>query len=68
MGTGKRVTVARVASWYSVLRLPEDLGFQTGLWIPHWTPQDGVEAAFILLVHDVHSDISLCIPSTGNSV
>ena len=68
MGPGKRVTVARVASRYSVLRLPEDLGFQTGIWIPHWTPRDGVTAAFILPVYDVHGDISLCTPSTGNSV
>ena len=30
MGPGKRVTVAQVTSWYSVLRLLEDLGFQTG--------------------------------------
>ena len=30
MGPGKRVTVAWVASRYSVLRLPEDLGLQTG--------------------------------------
>ena len=29
MGLGKRVTVARVASRYSVLQLLEDLGFQT---------------------------------------
>ena len=68
MGLGKRVMVDRVASWYSVLWLPEDLGFQTGLWIPCWTPQDGVAAAFILPVHDVHGDVSPCMPSTGNSV
>ena len=68
MGPGKRVTVARVASRYSVLWLPEDLGFQTGLWIPCWTPRDGVAAAFILPVHDVHGDISPYTPSTGNSV
>ena len=68
MGPGKRVTVARVASRYSVLRLPEDLGFQTGLWIPHWTPRDRVAAAFIVLVHDVHGDVSPCMPSTRNSV
>ena len=68
MGPGKRVTVARVASWYSVLQLPEDLGSQTGLCIPCWTPRDGVAAAFILLVHDIHSDVSPCTPSTGNSV
>ena len=68
MGPGKRVTVAKVASRYSVLWLPEDLGFQTGLWIPHWTPRDGVAAAFILPVYDVHGDISPCTPSTGNSV
>ena len=68
MGLGKRVMGARVASRYSVLRLPEDLGFQTGLWIPRWTPQDGVAAAFIVLVHDVHGDISPCMPSIGNSV
>ena len=30
MGPGKRVTVARVAGWYSVLWLLENLGFQTG--------------------------------------
>ena len=30
MGPGKRAMVARVASRYSVLQLPEDLGFQTG--------------------------------------
>ena len=64
MGPGKRVMVARVASRYSVLRLPEDLGFQTGLWIPRWTPQDGVAAAFILPVYDIHGDISPCTPST----
>ena len=68
MGPGKRVTVARVASRYLVLRLPEDLGFQTGLCIPHWTPQDGVAATFILPVHDIHGDVSPCTPSTGNSV
>ena len=68
MGPGKRVAVARVASRYSVLRLLEDLGFQTGLWIPRWTARDGVAAAFILLVHDVHGDVSPCMPSTGNSV
>ena len=68
MGPGKRVTVARVASRYSVLWLPEDLGFQTGLWIPRWTPWDGVTAAFILLVYDIHGDVSPCMPSTRNSV
>ena len=68
MGLGKRVTVARVASRYSVLWLPEDLGFQTGFWIPRWTPWDGVAAAFILPVYDVHGDVSPCTPSTGNSV
>ena len=68
MGPRKRVTVARVASQYSVLRILEDLGFQTGLWIPRWTPQDGVTAAFILPVYDIHSDVSLCMPSTRNSV
>ena len=68
MGPGKRVTGARVASRYSVLRLPEDLGFQTGLWIPRWTPRDRVAATFIVLVHDVHSDVSPCMPSTGNLV
>ena len=68
MGPGKRVTVARVASWYSVLPLPEDLGFKTGLWIPHWTPRDGVTAAFILPLYDVHGDVSPCTPSTGNLV
>ena len=68
MGLGKRVTGARVASQYSVLWLLEDLGFQTGLWIPHWTPQDGVAATFIVPVHDVHSDISPCMPSTRNLV
>ena len=64
MGPGKRVTVARVASRYSVLRLPEDLGFQTGLLIRRWTPRDGVTAAFIFLVYDIHGDVSLCTPST----
>ena len=68
MGPGKRVTGARVASQYSVLQLPEDLGFQTGLWIPLWTPQYGFAAAFILLVHDVYGDVSLCTPSTRNLV
>ena len=68
MGPGKRVTVAQVASWYSVLRLLEDLGFQTGLWIPRWTPKDGVTATFILLVYDVHGDVSPCTPSTRNLV
>ena len=68
MGPGKRVMGARVASRYSVLRLLEDLGFQTGLWIPHWTPRDGVSAIFILPVHDVHGDTSPCMPSTRNSV
>ena len=68
MGPGKRVTGAQVASRYSVLWLLEDLGFQTGLWITRWTPQDGVAATFILPVHDVHSDVSLYMPSTGNSV
>ena len=68
MGPGKRVMVARVASQYSVLQLPEDLGFQTGLTIPHWTPRDGVAAAFILPVHDIHGDISPCTPSTRNLV
>ena len=68
MGPGKRVTGAQVANRYSVLRLPEDLGFQTGLWTLCWTPWDGVAAAFILLVHDIHGDVSLCMPSTGNSV
>ena len=64
MGRGKRVTVARVASRYSVLWLLEDLGFQTGFWIPRWTPRDGVAAAFILPVYDIHSDVSPCMPST----
>ena len=68
MGPGKRVTVARVASRYSVLQLLEDLGFQTGLWIPRWTPRDGVAATFILPVHDVHGDVLPCMPSTRNSV
>ena len=68
MGPGKRVTVAQVASQYSVLWLQEDLGFQTGLWIPCWTPRDRVAAAFILPAYDVHGDISPCTPSTGNSV
>ena len=68
MGLGKRVTGARVASWYSVLRLPEDLGFQTGLWTPRWTPRDGVAAAFILPVHDIHGNMSPCMPSTRNLV
>ena len=63
MGPGKRVTVAPVASWYSVLRLPEDLGFQTGLWTPRWTPWDRVTAAFILPVYDVHGDVSPCMTS-----
>ena len=68
MGPGKRVTVARVASQYSVLQLPEDLGFQTGSGFLDGLPWDGVAAAFILPVHGVHSDVSLCTPSTGNSV
>ena len=68
MGPGKRVTVARVASQYSVLRLLEDLGFLTGLWIPHWTPRDRITAAFILLVYDVHGDVSPCTPPTRNLV
>ena len=68
MDLGKRVTVARVASWYSVLRLPEDLGFQTGSGFLVGLPWDGVAATFIFPVHDVHGDVSLCMPSTGNSV
>ena len=68
MDLGKRVMVAGVASQYSVLQLQEDLGLQTGLWIPRWTLRDGVAAAFILPVHDVYGDVSLYAPSTGNSV
>ena len=58
MGPGKRVTVARVASRYSVLRLPEDLGFQTSSGFLIWTPWDRVAVTFILPVHDVHGDVS----------
>ena len=68
MGPGKRVTVARVASRYSVLWLPEDLGSQTGSGFLIGLPRDRIAAAFILLVHDVHGDVSPCKPSTRNSV
>ena len=68
MGPGKRATVARVASRYSVLQLPEDLGFQTGSGFLVGLGGDRVAATFILLVHDVHGDMSPCTPSTGNSV
>ena len=68
MGPGKRVTVARVASRYSVLWLLEDLGFQTGSGFLIGLPGTGVAAAFILPVHDVHGDVSPCTPSTRNLV
>ena len=68
MGLGKRVTVTQVASWYSVLRIPEDLGLQAELWIPRRTPRDGVTATFILPADDVHGDVSSCMPPTGDSV
>ena len=55
-----------MASRYSVLQLLGGLGFQTGLWIPHWTPLNGVAATFIVPVHDVHGDVSPCMQSTGN--
>ena len=66
MGPGEESYGTQVASRYSVLRLPEDLGFQTGLWIPRWTPRDRVAAAFIVPVHNVHGDVSPCTPSTRN--
>ena len=46
MGPGERVMVARVASQYLVLRLPED--HRTLYWIPDWTPWDGVAARFYI--------------------
>ena len=52
MGPGKRVTVARVASRYSVLWLPEDLGSQTGSGFLIGLPWDRIAATFILPVHE----------------
>ena len=43
MGPGKRVMVARVASQYSVLRLLEDLGFQTGSGFLVGLPRMGLQ-------------------------
>ena len=43
MGPGKRVMVARVASQYSVLRLPEDLGLQTGSGFLVGLPRTGLQ-------------------------
>ena len=43
MGPGKRVMVARVASRYSVLQLPEDLEFQTGSGFLVGLPRTGLQ-------------------------
>ena len=43
MGPGKGATVARVSSRYSVLRLPEDLGFQTGSGFLIGLPRTGLQ-------------------------
>ena len=61
MGPGKRVTVARVASRYSVLQLPEDLG--TPDWIPDWTldsPGRGCSHFYIAGTWHIRWRVTVC--------